>query len=115
MQVILTFFCVTSAVVLVVLVLLQQSKGSDLGSGFGRGAAGGLATTASITPDTFLARATKFVATIFFIATLSLTITIGNSQHRSVVESLGETSAVEASEATEASESSDSLSETIPE
>ncbi len=55
---------------IIVLVLLQQGKGADMGSAFGSGSAGSLfgATGAA----NFLSRATKWAAVVFFVATIAL-------------------------------------------
>lgn len=61
---------VVSALSIIVLVLLQQGKGADMGSSFGSGSAGSLfgATGAA----NFLSRTTKWSAVVFFAATLGL-------------------------------------------
>ncbi len=61
---------VTSAIAIIVLVLLQHGKGADMGAAFGSGASGSLfGATGSAN---FLSRSTAAVATVFFIATLGL-------------------------------------------
>lgn len=61
---------VVSALAIIVLVLLQQGKGADMGSAFGSGSAGSLfgATGAA----NFLSRMTKWAAVVFFASTLGL-------------------------------------------
>lgn len=61
---------VISALSIIVLVLLQQGKGADMGSAFGGGSAGSLfgATGAA----NFLSRSTKWAAVVFFVTTASL-------------------------------------------
>lgn len=61
---------VLSALAIIVLVLLQQGKGADMGSAFGSGSAGSLfgATGAA----NFLSRSTKWAAVVFFATTLGL-------------------------------------------
>ncbi|NYT66182.1 preprotein translocase subunit SecG [Alcaligenaceae bacterium] len=61
---------VISSLTVIVLVLLQQGKGADMGSSFGGGSAGSLfgATGAA----NFLSRATKWAAIIFFTSTVGL-------------------------------------------
>lgn len=61
---------VLSALGIIVLVLLQQGKGADMGSAFGSGSAGSLfgATGAA----NFLSRMTKWAAVVFFATTLGL-------------------------------------------
>lgn len=59
------------AAVLIVLVLLQQGKGADMGAAFGSGSAGSLFGPSG--SATFLSRTTGFVAAMFFITSMSLT------------------------------------------
>jgi preprotein translocase subunit SecG len=61
---------VISALAIIVLVLLQQGKGADMGSAFGSGSSGSLfgATGAA----NFLSRATKWSAVVFFASTAGL-------------------------------------------
>ena len=61
---------VLSAIGVIVLVLLQQGKGADMGSAFGSGSAGSLfgATGAA----NFMSRVTKWAAVVFFISTIGL-------------------------------------------
>ncbi|WP_269531023.1 preprotein translocase subunit SecG [Chitinimonas sp. BJYL2] len=61
---------VLSALVVIVLVLLQHGKGADMGAAFGGGSAGSLfGATGSAN---FLSRATAVGATIFFCTLLAL-------------------------------------------
>lgn len=61
---------VLCAIGIIVLVLLQQGKGADMGAAFGSGTSGSLfgATGSS----NFLSRTTAILATLFFAATLAL-------------------------------------------
>ena len=61
---------VLSAIGIVVLVLLQQGKGADMGAAFGSGSAGSVFGSAG--SANFLSRATAFAATVFFLTTLAL-------------------------------------------
>ncbi|MEI7531104.1 MAG: preprotein translocase subunit SecG [Betaproteobacteria bacterium] len=62
---------VISAICVIVLVLVQQGKGADMGAAFGSGASGSIfgATGSS----NFLSRTTAVLAAIFFVTTLSIT------------------------------------------
>jgi preprotein translocase subunit SecG len=62
---------VVTAVVLVVLVLVQHGKGADMGAAFGTGSAGSLFGSSG--SANFLSRSTAVAATIFFITSLTLT------------------------------------------
>jgi preprotein translocase subunit SecG len=61
---------IVASFTIIVLVLLQQGKGADMGSAFGSGSAGSLfgATGAA----NFLSRVTKWAAVVFFVTTLGL-------------------------------------------
>ena len=68
-----------AAVAMIGLVLIQHGKGADMGASFGSGASGSLfGATGSAN---FLSRSTAICATIFFAATLGLSV-VGN--HRGV-------------------------------
>jgi preprotein translocase subunit SecG len=69
------------AVALVVMVLLQQGKGADMGASFGSGASGSLFGASG--SANFLSRTTAVLATIFFITSLLLTYLLGR-QHTAV-------------------------------
>jgi preprotein translocase subunit SecG len=62
---------ILTAIVLVVLVLLQHGKGADMGAAFGTGSAGSLFGSSG--SANFLSRSTAVAATLFFITSLSLT------------------------------------------
>ncbi len=59
-----------SALVMVGLILVQHGKGADMGAAFGSGGSGSLFGASG--SANFLSRATAVLATVFFIATLSL-------------------------------------------
>jgi preprotein translocase subunit SecG len=59
-----------SALGVIILVLLQHGKGADMGTGFGAGASGSLFGASG--SANFLSRTTKFLAGVFFVATLAL-------------------------------------------
>lgn len=61
---------VISSLSVIVLVLLQQGKGADMGSAFGSGSAGSLFGAAGAA--NFLSRTTKWVAIVFFASTAGL-------------------------------------------
>ena len=61
---------VLSAIGIIVLVLLQQGKGADMGAAFGSGSAGSV--FGSTGSSNFLSRSTGILATVFFVATLAL-------------------------------------------
>lgn len=61
---------VISALAIIVLVLLQQGKGADMGSSFGSGSAGSLFGASGAA--NFLSRSTKWAAVVFFATTAGL-------------------------------------------
>jgi preprotein translocase subunit SecG len=68
---------VISALAVILLVLLQQGKGADMGAAFGSGASGSLFGASG--SANFLSHATAIFAAIFFICTLGITW-IGNKK-----------------------------------
>jgi preprotein translocase subunit SecG len=62
---------VISALAIIVLVLLQQGKGADMGAAFGSGASGSLFGASG--SANFLSRTTAIFAVIFFLSTLGIT------------------------------------------
>lgn len=61
---------VISSLSIIVLVLLQQGKGSEMGSAFGSGSAGSLFGASGAA--NFLSRMTKWAAIIFFLSTIGM-------------------------------------------
>lgn len=61
---------VICAIGVIVLVLLQQGKGADMGAAFGSGSSGSVFGASG--SSNFLSRMTAVLATVFFVATLSL-------------------------------------------
>tara|TARA_Y100000590_G_scaffold3811_3_gene5034 strand:- start:2477 stop:2782 length:306 start_codon:yes stop_codon:yes gene_type:complete len=71
MQTFLIFFYVLTAILLVILVLLQQGKGSDLGSAFGGGSSNTMfGPNSSLSP---LAKITAVLSVIFLLLSFYLT------------------------------------------
>lgn len=64
---------IISALVIIVLVLLQHGKGADAGATFGSGGGSGSLFGASGSSN-FLSRATAIFATIFFVTTFALVL-----------------------------------------
>jgi preprotein translocase subunit SecG len=61
---------VASSLAIIILVLLQQGKGADMGSSFGSGSAGSLFGASGAA--NFLSRSTKWAAVVFFASTAGL-------------------------------------------
>jgi len=71
MQTFLVFLYILSAVLLVILVLLQQGKGSDIGSAFGGGSGNTMfGPNSSLSP---LAKVTAILSLIFLVLSFYLT------------------------------------------
>jgi preprotein translocase subunit SecG len=62
--------CVILAIAIIVLVLLQQGKGSDLGSAFGGGSSNSM--FGALGPSNFLGKLTSFLASLWLVLTLFL-------------------------------------------
>ena len=62
--------CIILAVVIVVLVLLQQGKGSDLGSAFGGGSSNSM--FGALGPSNFLGKLTYIIVAIWLVLSLLL-------------------------------------------
>lgn len=62
---------VLTAVAIIVLVLLQQGKGADMGAAFGSGSAGSVFGASG--SANFLSRSTAVAATLFFATSIALT------------------------------------------
>ncbi len=73
-------FHVLIAVAIVVLVLLQQGKGADMGAAFGSGASGTLFGARG--SASFLSRTTAILAALFFLNSLALTYFSGASDNK---------------------------------
>ena len=69
---------IIAAVAVIILVLLQHGKGADLGAAFGSGASGSLFGASG--SANFLSRSTAIAATIFFCATIAVTLGSGAFQ-----------------------------------
>ena len=98
---------IISAVVVIVLVLMQQGKGADLGAAFGSGASGSVfGATGSAN---FLSRSTAVAATIFFCSTLALTLASGAFSKGASQPASGVLSTVESTQTSQEHGISDTL------
>ncbi len=71
MNIVILILHALAAAALIVLVLLQQGKGADMGAAFGSGSAGSLFGSSG--SANFLSRTTAVLAAIFFATSLGLT------------------------------------------
>ena len=69
--------CIILAIILIVLVILQQGKGSDLGSAFGGGSSNSM--FGAVGPSNFLGKLTAFVATLFLVLNLVQAVLLKNA------------------------------------
>jgi len=69
--------CIILAIILIVLVILQQGKGSDLGSAFGGGSSNSM--FGAVGPTNFLGKLTGIVAALFLLLSLSQAVLLKNS------------------------------------
>ena len=70
MLTLITITCVVLSIVIVALVLLQQGKGSDLGSAFGGGSSNSM--FGALGPSDFMGKLTYLIVAIWLILTLLL-------------------------------------------
>ena len=68
--------CIVLAIVLIVLVILQQGKGSDLGSAFGGGSSNSM--FGAVGPSNFLGKLTSVIAALFLILNLAQAVLLKN-------------------------------------
>ena len=82
MENLLIFFYILISITLIILVLLQQGKGSDIGSAFGGGSSNAMfGSSGSSNP---LTKVTATVSAIFLILSLSITYLSRNSGEEAV-------------------------------
>ncbi|SLM27422.1 SecG [Desulfamplus magnetovallimortis] len=75
---------VVACILLILIVLLQTGKGSDMGASFGS-ASGGQAFFGSTGPATVLSKITTAVAVIFMLTSLTLAYTSGHKSTKSIM------------------------------
>ena len=86
MENLLIFFYIVISIALILLVLLQQGKGSDIGSAFGGGSSN--AMFGSSGPSNPLTKVTAVVSAIFLILSLSITYISRNSAEKDLEVSI---------------------------
>ena len=80
MENLLIFFYIVISISLILLVLLQQGKGSDIGSAFGGRSSNAMFGTSG--PSNPLVKVTAIVSAIFLILSLSITYISRNSSEK---------------------------------
>ncbi|MFA5940274.1 MAG: preprotein translocase subunit SecG [Sinimarinibacterium sp.] len=113
MYTVLVIVQVLVAVALVGLILLQHGKGADAGAAFGSGASG--TVFGSRGSANFLSRATSWLATVFFAASLALAYLVhGERKQDSIVDRV-QTTEVPASQDAAAQQQPQASAEPSPE
>ena len=85
-------FNLACALLLVIAVLMQQGRGAEMGSSFGRGASGALVGTTG--SANFVSRATSLLATGFFASALAMAIIGQKDVTERVLEGIGDSGEV---------------------
>ena len=75
--------CIVLAIILIALVILQQGKGSDLGSAFGGGSSNSM--FGAVGPSNFLWKLTAIIAALFLGNSLLLAVLSGNLKEQSII------------------------------
>ena len=84
MQTLLIFIYITASISLIGLILLQQSKGSDIGSAFGGGSSNTMfGPNSSLSP---LAKITAFLSVVFLVLSFYLTMQSRYQNNEIIVE-----------------------------
>lgn len=99
------------ALLMIFAVLMQQGRGAEMGSSFGRGASGSLFGSSG--SANFLSRSTSLLALGFFITALSLTV-IGNGGNTESILEQVETSVPVSETPVPISQPTDSDSSEVP-
>jgi preprotein translocase subunit SecG len=68
--------CIILAIILIILVILQQGKGSDLGSAFGGGSSNSM--FGAVGPSNFLGKLTTLIAALFLGLNLAQAVLLKN-------------------------------------
>tara|TARA_B100001057_G_scaffold74728_1_gene69274 strand:+ start:2671 stop:2982 length:312 start_codon:yes stop_codon:yes gene_type:complete len=84
MIIFLTITSVILAIVIIILVLLQQGKGSDLGSAFGGGSSNSM--FGALGPSDFLGKITYIIVAIWLILSLALAYVLKNENTETIFD-----------------------------
>ena len=84
MIIFLTVICIILAVVIIAIVLLQQGKGSDLGSAFGGGSSNSM--FGALGPSNFLGKFTYIVVAVWLILSFLLAFLLKNENTEVIFE-----------------------------
>ena len=84
MIIFLTVICIVLAVVIIAIVLLQQGKGSDLGSAFGGGSSNSM--FGALGPSNFLGKFTYIVVAVWLVLSFLLAFLLKNQNTEVIFE-----------------------------
>ena len=84
MIIIIKVICIVLAIVIIGLVLLQQGKGSDLGSAFGGGSSNSM--FGALGPSGFLGKLTYILVTIWLVLSMTLAYLLKHENTDEVIE-----------------------------
>ena len=84
MIVLIKIVCIVLAVAIIALVLLQQGKGSDLGSAFGGGSSNSM--FGALGPSDFLGKLTYLLVALWLVLTLTLAYLYKNENTKEMFE-----------------------------
>ena len=84
MIIFLTVLCIILAVVIIAIVLLQQGKGSDLGSAFGGGSSNSM--FGALGPSNFLGKFTYIVVAVWLVLSFLLAFLLKNQNTEVIFE-----------------------------
>ena len=84
MIIFITVICIILAVVIIAMVLLQQGKGSDLGSAFGGGSSNSM--FGALGPSGFLGKLTYILVTIWLVLSMTLAYLLKHENTDEVIE-----------------------------
>ena len=84
MIIFITVICIILTVVIIAMVLLQQGKGSDLGSAFGGGSSNSM--FGALGPSGFLGKLTYILVTIWLVLTMTLAYLVKNENTDVTIE-----------------------------
>tara|TARA_B100001248_G_scaffold56661_1_gene37753 strand:- start:199 stop:510 length:312 start_codon:yes stop_codon:yes gene_type:complete len=84
MIILLTILCIILAVIIIAVVLLQQGKGSDLGSAFGGGSSNSM--FGALGPSNFLGKLTYMIVALWLIMSFLLAFLLKNENAEVIFE-----------------------------
>ena len=85
MIIFITVICIILAVVIIAMVLLQQGKGSDLGSAFGGGSSNSM--FGALGPSGFLGKLTYILVAIWLILSMTLAYLLKHENPEQAIDS----------------------------